>query len=80
MDEAEWRLGMSNLKPCPRCGSKDIGHHCEIRPMGSWCYCFCECGQTGPSAPSQEQARAAWNDWVSSKRGVSPIAERGARE
>ena len=49
------------LNPCPKCGSKDIGHYCEIGPMCSWCYCFCKCGKTGPSAPSQEQARAAWN-------------------
>jgi len=50
------------LKPCPFCGSEDIGYHCEIGTFSSWCYCFCpKCGETGSSAPSQEQARAAWN-------------------
>jgi len=68
---------MTKCKPCPLCGSEDIGQRCEITPMGSWCYCFCECGETGASAPSQEQARWLWNKGVSSERGDSTNAERG---
>ena len=73
-----------NLEPCSRCGNEDIIHECDIGPMFSKCYCFCaRCGICGRSAPSQEQARAAWNEMQegdgndSPKRSVSPIAERG---
>ena len=53
---------MDDLKPCRRCGNKDIIHECDITPAVSECYWFCaKCGRCGPGAPSQEQARAAWN-------------------
>jgi len=52
------------LEPCSHCGSNDIGQGCDILPMLSECFCFCaRCGIRGPGAPSQEQARAAWNAW-----------------
>ena len=53
------------LKPCPRCGSDDIDKYCAIGIHESRYYYFCvECGKTsGPPAPSQEQAKAAWNEW-----------------
>lgn len=54
---------MIELKPCARCGSKDIGQECRITPMASECYCWCrECDAGSPSAPSQEQACVAWNE------------------
>ena len=54
---------MTDLKPCQECGSEDIGHGCWVGAMSSGCYCVCgNCGARGPGAPSQEQARAAWNE------------------
>ena len=51
------------LVPCRVCGSEDIHPGCLIGRMESVCYCICDdCGTRGPDAPSQEQARAAWNE------------------
>ena len=51
------------LAPCRKCGCDDIGTVCHIGIHESRCCCFCgECETDGPGAPSQEQARAAWNE------------------
>jgi len=64
-----------DLIPCARCGNEKIGEGCRITPMLSECYCWCtECDAGSPAAPSQEEARAAWN---SLQQEDSPIAERG---
>ena len=67
------------LEPCQKCGSDDICQRCDIWPMYSSCYCWCgNCGTRGPAAPSQEQARAAWNEQqVSANVTVSANGERG---
>ena len=69
----------NELIPCTHCGSEDIHPGCLIGLVESVCYCICDdCGTRGPDAPSQEQARAAWNKCqVSANVTVSANGERG---
>ena len=53
----------NELAPCSRCGSMNITHTCVIGIHETRIMCFCrDCDAGGPGAPSQEQARAAWNE------------------
>ena len=53
---------MDDMTACSRCGSTDITHACVIGIHETRIMCFCrDCDAGGPYAPSQEQARAAWN-------------------
>lgn len=53
---------MSDLKPCPLCGNKDVFlDHLGGDPVWGW---FVECGACGLSLYAnnrQDQARAKWN-------------------
>ncbi len=53
---------MTELKPCPFCGSKEVemqgnSHH-------SWVVCD-NCSTEGPVAPSQDEAVERWNERAS---------------
>ena len=45
---------MAELKPCPFCGSKNVGD------MNGWVQCF-NCNAGGPNGNTKQQAVDAWN-------------------
>lgn len=49
---------MSELKPCPFCGSRDV-EMCQSDDYFVKCE---ECGAQGPLRFHKENARKAWND------------------
>ena len=62
---------MSDLKPCPHCGSDEVSTNYTLISESHWAYCD-SCGMRGPVAATAELARLAWNAlprarWVSLK-------------
>ena len=51
---------MTQLKPCPFCGSRNIRQHSRY-PVQVWSVKCRDCGGKMQRPGSQEQAVAAWN-------------------
>ena len=65
---------MTDLKPCPACGSDDLwegGESSSFAPEWNWVEC-CDCGMRGPEKYQNDPIthRQAWNDLP---RGWKPI-------
>jgi len=60
---------MTDLNPCPFCGSKRVRMlYSYVRPE-HWCWCL-ECKTEGPKFDTADEAEMAWNlragtDWIS---------------
>ena len=55
---------MAKLKPCPFCGSNDVGiqHYIPRRGNCVLSYVLCyDCEAAGPEKPAGEKATEAWN-------------------
>lgn len=51
---------MTQLKPCPFCGSKNLRQHSQF-PVQVWSVKCRDCGGKMTCAGSQEQVISAWN-------------------
>ena len=58
----DWRRGMSDLKPCPFCGSDHLIYNSASGiKTGRFVRCA-DCGTSGPTEEDDARAKAAWNE------------------
>jgi len=63
---------MSELKPCPFCGSGNVFEQGDNEHRGWWCYCY-DCGAEGPI---RSDHLAAWNQRAEPAPRWIPVEER----